>query len=59
MGEGSHSATVENHYRQFYFEFSDLAIASISDPGYAIYENIESLIVSAANCDPLISILRK
>ena len=55
-GEGSHSSTVEDHYRQAYFEVLDLAIASISDrfnqPGYAIYQNIESLIVSAANCEP-------
>ena len=55
-GEGSHSSTVEDHYRQAYFEVLDLAIASISDrfnqPGYAIYQNLESLIVSAANCEP-------
>ena len=30
-GEGSHSATVEDHYRQAYFEVLDLAIASITD----------------------------
>ena len=52
-GEGSHSSTVDDHYRQAYFEVLDLAIASISDqPGYAIYQNLESLIVSAANCEP-------
>ena len=55
-GEGSHSSTVEDHYRHAYFEVLDLAIASISDrfnqPGYAIYQNLESLIVSAANCEP-------
>ena len=55
-GEGSHSTTVEDDYHQayMYFEVLDLAIASISDhfnqPGYAIYENHESLIVSATTC---------
>ena len=55
-GKESPSTTVEDHYHQAYFEVLDLAIASISDrfhqPGYAIYENLESLIVSAANCEP-------
>ena len=51
--DGSHSATVEDHYRQAYYEVLDLAIAGISDrfnqPGYNIYSNLESLLVSAAN----------
>ena len=55
-GEGSHSATVEDHYRQTYFEVLDLAIAGILDrfnqPGYAVYYNLESLLVSAANNEP-------
>ena len=55
--EGSHSATVEDHYHQSYFEALDLAIAGISyrfnQPGYAIYNNLESLLVSAANSEPL------
>ena len=54
--EGSHSATVEDHYRRGYFEVLDLAIAGISDRfnqlGYAIYNNLESLLVSAANSEP-------
>ena len=54
--EGSHSVTVEDHYRRAYFEVLDLAIAGISDrfnqPGYAIYNNLESLLVSAANSEP-------
>ena len=55
-GEGSHSATVEDHYRQAYFEVLDLVITGISDrfnqPGYIIYNNLESLLVSAANGEP-------
>ena len=51
--DGSHSATVEDHYRQAYYEVLDLAIAGILDrfnqPGYNIYSNLESLLVSAAN----------
>ena len=62
-GEGSHSANVEDHYRQAYFEVLDLAIASITDrfnqPGYSIYENLESLIVSAANCETFDQQLKK
>ena len=52
-GEETHSATVEDHYCQAYFEVLDLAIAGISNrfnqPGYAIYNSLESLLVSAAN----------
>ena len=54
--EGSHSATVEDHYRRAYFEVLDLAIAGISyrfnQLGYAIYNNLEGLLVSAANSEP-------
>lgn len=51
--EGSHSATVEDHYRRQYFEVLDNAIESISDrfdqPGYRMYRNLECLLVNAAN----------
>ena len=52
-GEASHSATVEEHYRRQYYEALDIAIASITkrfdQPGYAMYKNLESLLVHAAN----------
>ena len=55
-GEGSHSATFEDHYCQVYFEVLDLAIAGISNrfnqPGYIIYNSLESLLVSASNNEP-------
>ena len=55
-GEGSHSTTVEDHYHRAYFEVLVLAIAGISDrfnqPGYAIYNSFESLLVNAANSEP-------
>ena len=51
-GEGYHSSTIEEHYRQKYFEALDLAIAGIQErfdqPGYAIYKNSECLILKAA-----------
>ena len=51
-GEGHHSATVEEHYRQKYFEALDLAINGIQErfnqPGYAIYKQLESLLLKAA-----------
>ena len=51
--DGSHSVTVEDHYRQAYYEVLDLATAGIShrfnQPGYNIYSNLESLLVSVAN----------
>ena len=51
--DGSHSATVEDHHRQTYYEVLDLAIAGIPDqfnqPGYNIYSNLKSLPVCAAN----------
>ena len=56
--EGSHSATVEDHYRRQYYEVIDIAISSITgrfdQPGYRMYRNLECLLVSAANgqeCD--------
>ena len=57
-GEGSHSATVEEQYQNQYYEALDIAITSITacfnQPGYAMYKNLESLLVHAANgqdCD--------
>ncbi len=55
-GECYFSATVEDHYRQIYFEALDLAVTSIQDrfdqPGYVMYKNLEQLFVKAANkCD--------
>ena len=51
-GESYHSATLEEHYRQNYFEALDLAITGIKErfnqPGYAIYEHLESLLLKAA-----------
>ena len=51
-GEGHYSATVEEHYRQKYFEALDLAINGIQErfnqPGYAIYKQLESLLLKAA-----------
>lgn len=51
--EGSRSTTVEDHYRRQYYEALDIAIASITShfdqPGYVMYRNLESLLVSAAN----------
>ena len=53
VGEGYHSLTTEEHYRQKYFEALDLAISSIQDhfdqPGYAMYKNLECLLLKAAN----------
>ena len=52
-GEGYHSLTIEEHYRQQYFEALDLAISSIQDrfnqPGYATYKNLESLLLKVVN----------
>ena len=41
---------MEDHYRLQYFEVLDIAIAHITDqPGYAVYKNLERLLVKAAN----------
>ena len=52
-GEGSHCTTMEDHHHLQYFEVLDIAIASITDrfyqPGYAVYKNLEGLLVNAAN----------
>ena len=46
------SETVEEHYRLQYFEAVDLAVTSIKDrfdqPGYAMYRNLEELILKGA-----------
>ena len=51
--DGFHSTTVEEHYRRQYFEALDLAISGIrkrfDQPGYAVYKNLEWLLVTAAN----------
>ena len=52
-GEGYHSPTVSEHYRRLYFEAIDLVISGIKNrfdqPGYAIYRNLEALLLKAAN----------
>ena len=54
--EGYHSASVQEYYRQLYFEALDLVITGITDrfdqPGYVIYKNLEGLLVNAANNMP-------
>ena len=51
--EGYHSASVQEYYRQLYFEPLDLVITEITDhfdqSGYIIYKNLEGLLVKAAN----------
>ncbi len=51
-GGGYFSETVEEHYRMQYFEAVDLAVASIKDrfdqPGYAVYRNLEELLLKGA-----------
>ena len=55
-GEGSSCDAVDDHYRRQYFEALDCAIAGITDrfdqPGYAVYRNLEGLLVNAANNAP-------
>lgn len=55
-GEGSYCDAVEDLYRRQYFEALDCAIAGITDrfhqPGYAVYKNLEGLLVNAANNVP-------
>ena len=52
-GEGYHSPTVSDHYRQLYFEAIDLVTSGINNrfdqPGCAIYQNLEGLLLKAAN----------
>ena len=53
--EGYHSPTVEDHYRRYYFEAIDLVTHAIDErfdqPGYAIYRNLEEVLIKAANND--------
>ena len=52
-GDAYHSPTIQEHYRRQYFEAIDMAYARIQvrfdQPGYAIYRNLESLLLKAAN----------
>ncbi len=52
-GDHYHSPTVQEYYSRQYFEAIDLATSSIQDrfdqPGYAIYRNLEALLLKAAN----------
>ena len=55
---------VEDHYCRQYYEVLDIAIATITkrfdQPGYVMYKNLESLLVSAANgqvCDQYFEIV--
>ena len=61
--EGYHSPTINEHYRRQYFEAIDLAVSSIQDrfdqPGYAIYRNLESLLLKAANKEDYSAELRE
>ena len=54
--EGFYSDSVQEHYRQFYFEALDLVITGITDhfdqPGYVLYKNLERLLIKAANNAP-------
>jgi len=55
-GESHFPASVEEHYRRFYFEVLDLAINSIKQrfdqPGYRMYQHLESLILQGSNGKP-------
>ena len=52
-GIGYHAASVEEFYKTQYYEALDLATASIKDqfeqPGYAVYKNLEELLLKSAN----------
>lgn len=52
-GAGYHSSSVEEFYRVKYYEALDLAISGIKDrfdqPGYTTYQNLEELLLKAAN----------
>ena len=55
-GEGYHSTSVQEHYRQMYFEVLDFVITGITDrvdqPGYTLYKSLEDLVVNAVNNAP-------
>ena len=50
----SYPSTPEDHYRKIYFEEIDLIVNCITDrfnqPGFLIYQHVESLLLKAANC---------
>ena len=50
----SYPSTPEDHYRKIYFEAIDLIVNCITDrfnqPGFLIYQHVESLLLKAANC---------
>lgn len=52
-GESHFPTTVEEHYRRYYFEVLDLIINSIKQrfdqPGYRMYQHLESLLLKASN----------
>lgn len=62
-GEGFHLSSVEDQYRLFYFEAIDLAIVSIEDrfnqSGFLMYQNLEELLIKAANNKDFSSELEK
>ena len=55
VGEGAcfFSSDIEQHFRRFYFEVLDLIVSGIeqrfNQPGYAIYQNLEDLLLKAAS----------
>ena len=61
--EGYHSDSVQEYYRQLYFEALDLVTTGITNrfdqPGYVIYKNLEGLLVKAANNLPYDECLRE
>ena len=52
-GESHFPATVEDKFRQIFFEALDLIVTSIESrfdqPGYKVYKNLQQLLVKAAN----------
>ena len=54
-GEVHFPATVEEHYRRYYFEALDLTINCVgqrfNQPGYTMYQHLESLLLKTSNGD--------
>ena len=50
-GENYHSSTVEEYYRKLYYEALDSAVSCLLErfdqPGYAMYQNLEELLLKA------------
>ena len=63
QGDAYHSPTIQEHYRRQYFEAIDMVVARIQvrfdQPGYAIYCNLESLLLKAANQKTILLIFKK